>query len=191
MPTLLDYTDFEAVTNSSLSDPDGRALANRLANSILAWSARYCNRLGWAYGTYTETFSPDDYLSQFYVSALPLDTTQSVTVATYNTSTTAYDNYTGTVRKNAAGVVKTGDSLGYGYEAVRVSYTGGYANLPDDLKQALTDLLVQRFNDAASGGKVVSEVKAIDYSEKYDLSGTDIPGDTLEVLDSYRLPVVL
>jgi hypothetical protein len=58
--TLLDWTDCEAQTNSTLSDPDGRAFANRIADSLLAWSARYCNRLGWEYGTDTERFSPDE-----------------------------------------------------------------------------------------------------------------------------------
>ncbi len=47
MPQLLDWTDFETQTNSTLSDPDGRALADRLADgtvkisrvvrSIVAW----------------------------------------------------------------------------------------------------------------------------------------------------------
>ncbi len=56
---LLDWTDYEAPTNSTLSDPDGRAFANRVADSILAWSARYCNQLGRAKTTYAETLSPD------------------------------------------------------------------------------------------------------------------------------------
>lgn len=83
---LLDWTDYEAVTNSTLSDPDGRALADRLASSILRWSANYCNRLGWDHTTYTEIFSPADATDTFYLSALPLDTTQPVTVSTYNYS---------------------------------------------------------------------------------------------------------
>jgi len=49
---------------------------------------------------------------------------------------------------------------------------------------------VQRFNNATSGGQTVSSVRAGDYSETYNLQGVDIPGDTMEVLDSYRLPVV-
>jgi hypothetical protein len=35
-----------------------------------------------------------------------------VSVATYNDATDAYDGYTGTVRKNATGTIKTADSLG-------------------------------------------------------------------------------
>ncbi len=189
---LLDYTDYERQTNSSLSDPDGRNLANAIANAILAWSARYCNRLTWAYGTQTEYFSPDDYATQFYVSALPVDTAQTVGVATYDAANTAYNAYTGTVRSRANGTITTASFQFYGIESVRINYTGGYIDntFPLDLKQALTDLLVQRFNDAMSGGKVVSSVKAIDYQETYDLKGADIPGDAMEVLDSYRLPVV-
>ena len=190
MSSLLSWVDYENQTNSTLSDLDGRAFANRIAESLLAWSARYCNRLGWEYDTYAETFSPDEYLSTFYVSALPLDPTQSVTVATFNDASDSYDSYTGTVRKNATGTIKTTDSLGYGYESVRVSYTGGYTELPEDLKQALTELLVQKVNDAINGGMTVSEVRAIDYSEKYTLNTAEMPADAMEVLDSYRLPVV-
>ena len=190
MPALLDWTDFEAETNITLSDPEGRALADRKANAILAWSARYCNRLGWTKQTYTELVSPDRYTSLFYLSGLPVDTTQPVAVGTYNDTTDAYDTYTGSVRKNANGVVKTGDYLGHGHEAVRIAYTGGYDELPNDLKQALTKILAQQVNDAINGGTVVSEVKAIDYTEKYELSGANIPGDALEVLDGYKLPIV-
>jgi hypothetical protein len=70
---LLDWTSYEAETNSTLSDPEGRDLADRKAAAILAWSAKYCNRFGWQKGTYVDTFSPDDYASTFYLSALPLD----------------------------------------------------------------------------------------------------------------------
>jgi len=189
---LLDWTDYEAQTNSTLSDPEGRALADSLAASILAWSARYCNRLGWSYGTYTESLSPDCATDTFYASALPLDTAQAVTVTTYNYSSNAYDPYTGLVRANSNGKVVTYNSLYSGFGAVQIAYTGGYTDntFPADLKQALTDLLVQRFNSATSGGQTVSSVRAGDYSETYDLKSADIPGDTMEVLDSYRLPVV-
>lgn len=187
---LLNFTDYEAQTNSTLSDPDGRTLADTLAASILAWSARYCNRLGWAKQAYTEALSPTDPLDTFYLSALPLDPTQPVTVSTYNYGTNLYDAYTGIVRASSAGIVRTNNTLYSGFGAVQVAYTGGYIDLPFDLKQALTELLVQKFDNATSGGKAVSSVRAIDYSETYDLSGKDIPGDTMEILDSYRLPVV-
>ena len=78
---LLPWVDFGQATNSTLSDPEGRDLADSLAASILAWSARYCNRLGWAKQTYTEVLSPTDPTDTFYLAALPLDTTQPITVS--------------------------------------------------------------------------------------------------------------
>lgn len=186
---LLNYTDYEAETNSSLSDPEGRDFADRKAAAILAWSARYCNRLGWQKDSYTEVFSPEDFTRTFYLTALPLDPSQPVTVGTYSAASDSYTTYTGPVRKGAS-MVKTADSLGHGPDSVQVSYTGGYDELPPDLKQALTSILVQQVNDAMNGGQVVSEVKSLDYSEKYELSRANIPGDALEVLDSYRLPVI-
>ena len=192
MSTLLGWPDFEAATNSTLSDPEGRALADQLAGSILAWSARYCNRLGWSYGTYVESFNNDEATNTFWVTAPPLDTTQPLTLSTYNYSSNAYDAYLGLVRSNPNGKIVTYNTLYGGFGAVQISYKGGYTDstFPIDLKQALTDLLVQRFNNATSGGQTVSSVRAGDYSETYDLKVADIPGDTMEVLDSYKLPVV-
>ncbi len=189
---LLSWVDFEARTNSTLSDPEGRALADTMAAGILAWSARYCNRLGWSYNTYTEVLNPREPNDTFYVSALPLDPAQPVTVSTYNYGSNAYDPYQGIVRTNPNGTVKTYYTLYGGFGAVQIAYTGGYTDntFPADLKQALTDLLVQRFNNATTGGQTVSSVRAGDYSEVYDFKGMDIPGDSMEVLDSYRLPVV-
>lgn len=54
MAALLDYTDLERQKNITLSDSDGRNLANAIANGLLAWSASYCNRAGWSKSTYTE-----------------------------------------------------------------------------------------------------------------------------------------
>jgi hypothetical protein len=154
MSTLLSWVDFESRTNSTLADPDGRAFADRIADSILAWSARYCKRLGWEYGTYVESFSPGEYLSTFYVSTLPLDPTQSVTVATFNDASDTDDSYTNTVRKNATGTIKTADLLGYGFKAVQISYTGGYSAdpLPPDLKQVLTNSHTVEMADAVQKG---------------------------------------
>jgi len=189
---LLSFVDYEQQTNTTLEDPDGRALADSMAASILAWSARYCNRLGWAYGTYAESLSPPRVVTTAYLSALPVDTSQPVTITIYNYSTNLYDAYLGTFRVNPAGVLATNYYLPFGFESTRVTYTGGYTDttFPTDLRQALADLLVQRFNNATSGGQTVSSVRAGDYSETYDLKGVDIPGSTVEVLDSYRLPIV-
>src|SRR4051812_11758966 len=103
---LLNLTDFEAATNSALSDPDGRDLADSRAASSLAWSARYCNGRGWTKLTYTEVVSPTDPIDTFYLSALPLDTTQPVTASTSNYASNAYDPYLGIVRSNPNGTVK-------------------------------------------------------------------------------------
>ncbi len=115
---LLNFTDYESRANSTLQDPDGRALADTMAAGILAWSARYCNRLGWTYGTYTEVLNPTEPNDTFYVSALPLDPAQAVTVSTYNYSSNLYDPYLGIVRTHPNGTVKTYYTLYGGFGAV-------------------------------------------------------------------------
>jgi hypothetical protein len=71
--SLLDYTALQTQKSVNLTT-DGQTLANTLATALLAWSARFCNRLTWAHGGQTEVFSPDTYQDTFYVSCLPLDT---------------------------------------------------------------------------------------------------------------------
>ena len=83
-------------------------------------------------------------------------------MSTYNYSSNAYDAYLGIVRANPNGTVKTYYARYGGFGAVQIAYTGGYTDLLADLKQALTDLLVRRFNNATSGGQTVSSVKAGD-----------------------------
>ena len=192
---LLDYTDLQTQKNIDLTS-NGIAEANLLANAILTWSANYCNRLTWAYGVQTEYFTFDQYQDTFYVSCLPLDTTQPVTVATYNSATNAYDPYLYTVRANSKGRVKTITPLLYGDEAVQITYTGGYkdpasggSGLPSDLKQALTDLLVLRFDGTQESGRQLTKVTAGRYSEEYTATD-DLPENILMVLNQYRnIPV--
>src|SRR4051794_22995721 len=133
---LLDHTDLEDQKNVDLT-AEGQALADAMATSILAWAAKRCNRPGWDKVATTEYFSPEDEQDLFYVSRLPLSTTDAVTVTTYNTGTAGYDAYTGTVRSRDTGAVKTSTCLSPGYEAVKIVYTGGYTTLPEDLDQAL------------------------------------------------------
>lgn len=52
---LRDWTDDEAHMSSTLSDPDDLSVAKRIADSILAWSARCCIHSGSSCGTDVET----------------------------------------------------------------------------------------------------------------------------------------
>jgi hypothetical protein len=57
-------------------------------------------------------------------------------------------------REYAQGVVKTGGYLGYGFDAVRMTYTGGDDELPADLNRALTVIVARRTDDPEPDGGV-------------------------------------
>lgn len=140
-----------------------------------------------------ESLPNDEATNTFRVTAPPLDTPQPLTVSTCNYASSAHKAYTGIVRANQSGKIVTYNTLDGGFGAVQISYKGGHtdATFPADLKQALTDLRIRRFNNATSGGQTVSSGRAGDYSETSDLTGKAIPGNTMEVLDSYKLPVAV
>ena len=186
---LLDSTDLQRQKNITLTS-DGVTLANAIANGILKWAERHCHRT-FAKGSATEYFSPESNYNYFQVRQIPLDTGVAVTIKEYNPSTNTYDDYTGTVRAFDTGEIQTSSCLASGFKAVQIAYTGGYTALPDDLKQALTELLAQKWDAASEGGKTVTEVSSGAYTEKYAITDRDIPADILEVVDSYVLPVIL
>ena len=65
------------------------------------------------------------------------------------------------------------------------------SDFPGDLRQALSELLVQKFIGAEQGGTVLTRVKAGAYEEWYDVNDAQIAADILEVVDSYSLPLFL
>ncbi len=100
-----------------------------------------------------------------------------------------------TVRFTSRGEVDFGSFLTRGFQNVRVSYTAGWTDLEfraTDLHQALTELLVAKFDaaDSGEGGSALKRVVVGPYTEEYDTSSgssqTDIPAGITEVVDSYR-----
>ncbi len=185
---FLDYTDYERQTNQTLSDPDGRALANAIANGIVHWAEERTGRT-FTKGLVTDYF--DGGTDTFDLSASPIDLALPITVSIFNTSTNAYDAYTGTLRSFDDGSVILQDSQIRYYRGVKITYTAGFTTLPDDLKQALTELLALKFDAAGDdGGQTIKRVSTSQYSEEYVTSAADIkqvPMDIVEVVDSYRL----
>lgn len=188
---LLDYTDYERQNNLTLSDPDGRALANAIAAAILAWAE---DRTGRSFTKAVVTDYFDGGSDTFDLISAPLDLTQPVTVGVFNDSTTLYDAYAGTIRLFDDGTVLLQYPLNRFFRAVKITYTAGYTTLPADLKQALTELLAMKFDAAGDdGGQTLKRVSTGQYTEEYvtptgagDLLA-QIPMDILEVVNSYKL----
>lgn len=193
---LLSSADLQTQKNITL-EPNGIALADTLATAILAWSANFCNRASWDYGTYTEDF--DGAHMVYYLANTPLDTAQPVAVSSFNISTQQYDAYTGTIQPFANGAVKIipivsypfgiNSSYPFSYASTRIQYTGGYQTLPADLKQALVELLARRFDAASDGGRQLIKMTAGRYAEEYAPTD-DVPEAVMAVLRHYRNMVV-
>ncbi len=193
---LLDYTDYEKQANKTLSNPDGINLANKLAAGVLSWAER---RVGFAFarGTRIDTF---DGGQRYYQLSCPINVS-GVTVTLYNSVSGVYEAYAypATVRFSSRGEVDFGSFLTRGFQAVRISYTAGWTDLEfraTDLHQALTELLVAKFDaaDSGGGGAALKRVVVGPYTEEYDTasgsSQTDMPAGITEVVDSYR-PVLV
>lgn len=186
---FLDYTDLERESNITLTDPEGRALADKKATATLAWAAR---RIGYtiAQGTVADTFTEGG--KTFYLSN-PTNPAIS-TVQTYNETTDTYETYPYSYRLNGRkltleiGLIDCAE--------LKVTYTAGWSEAQfkaTDLHQALCELLSKEFHEAQSDGKVIKRVSAGGYSEEYETASTktnldSVPADILEVVDSYRRP---
>lgn len=75
-----------------------------------------------------------------------------------------------------------------GKRAVKVSYTAGYATIPDDLKQSATMLVSAWFIRARQGADGISSESIADYSVSF--GPKRLPPAVRSVLDFYRLQVL-
>lgn len=183
---LLTNSDLETQLNITLSDT-GAELAPVILNAAQKWAETYCG-YPFEVASHTEYFS--DGGSSFRLATLaPISV--GPTLTTFNSLTSAYDAYSGTVRLLSDGTVRSSDVFLDYPEGVKVTYSAGWdsSNFPKDLKQALIELAGQKFLDATSGGQTLKKVTAGSYSEEYvtDAPANDIPDDILEVVNRYRL----
>ncbi len=140
---LLDHTDLEKQKNIELTDPNGRELANKLANSILSWAER---RLGYPLRSGTKTEYFDGGTKRLYLGNGVNIT--NVAVSLWDGST--YQPYTGSVR-TSGNVIELGSTPASGLNRVEVTYEAGYSEADfrtTDLHQALTELLALKFDSA-------------------------------------------
>jgi len=155
---LISYLDLEAHKNITLIE-DGQNLANTMAEAVLAWAEK---RIGRTFAKSVRTETLDGGQSRYYLSGIPIDTTQPVTINLYSSGSGIYgEPYTGNIRVFPGGILQLGWTLPHGYAAAEVTYTGGYDTLPADLKLVLVELRARKFDAATNGGTRLTQVKAI------------------------------
>lgn len=183
--SLLTYQDLEAQKNITLQ-PDGQTQATTLGRSIVAWAERRTGRV-FEKRSVTEYF--DGGASVYYLTNTPVDVTVAPVITVYNPSTTLYDAFPYTASLTAEGMLSLAYPVASYPRGLSVTYTAGYdaTTLPADLKQALVELLVQKFESASEGGKSLKRVTVDTYTEEYDISATSGVDQIMEVVDSYKV----
>src|SRR3954465_5335200 len=119
--SLLTTADLETQLNITLSDT-GEVLAPIILDSVQKWAETYCG-YDFESATYTDYFSEGG--TRFPLSTLA-PVTAGPTLTAYNSVTSAYAAYNGTVRLLSDGSVRTSDYF-YEYpEGVKIVYTAGW-----------------------------------------------------------------
>jgi hypothetical protein len=135
---LLTYDDIQSALNIDLTDPNGQALATSLIAAAVAYVE---NALGYSLEEAETTEYFDGEFNRLWLNTTaPVST---VTLAQYNSITSAYDDIDSLYVRTNGNQVYTSLSLPHGFQSVRATYTTGWTaeTLPADLKQALIDLV--------------------------------------------------
>jgi hypothetical protein len=180
--TLAEYKNYTGITSTNL-DTEVKALIPKIS----AFVKSYCDR------TFVDHF--DDCKTEvftggnpyFLVKEFPINSVDSVEWSqdfgkTY-TTLVEFTDYTVDLEYDRIAVINKTEFPKYtnGY---RVSYTGGYESLPEDLKLAVLDLIEYYLkNDMAikSQRAVGSNTVQVEY-----VTTTNLPSHIRRVLDMYR-----
>jgi hypothetical protein len=163
-----------------------------LLNTATKWVKDYCNRpLGWATQAVVEYATPND-ADTIVLKCDPVTAISAIYIvknaATAYTFTTPEYEWTegGVVRLTGNAVAGWNDwrwgtfpigayvfdkpSFGMGIACVKVEYTGGYATIPEDLQQAVVEIVKGLYQQRTEDTTIESE-KLGDYSYKRTAGG--------------------
>lgn len=183
--TLTDYKAYKGIT--STTDDNKRAAVIAAVNSYII---SYCNR------TFVDYFSTptieyfDATDGELYPSEYPLQTVTSVEVSidageTYATTLAEYTDYVvdKTNSRIVALILDSFVSTYYPINAIKVTYTGGLAEIPPDLEMAATNLVDYYLEEQYTPSKAFAGVRV------ENIIGIDtgrLPAHVRMVLDHYR-----
>jgi len=147
-----------------------------------AWAERYCDR-SFAKATYTEQRDGDG-MDTLLVRQWPLVSVTSLyddplRVFGAGTQIAASDF---AVYANQGMIRLDGLVFSVGIQNVQVTYEAGYADIPEDLQQALIELIADRFRNKENQGirSLAIGSYRVDYSED------ELPSEIRSVLEGYR-----
>ena len=151
---------------------------------------RYCKR-AFALTSYTAEYHDGGGETSLFVENFPVTALQSVTIV---------EPGGGQVQIEAAGFdvnagtgevrFKAGASGGYdrfpkGFRNIKVSYTAGFEEVPEAVKEAAAQLAAHLHSSAAREGGVAAE-KLGQYSRRFAAAGQGMPAAVRQLLAPYR-----
>jgi len=157
-------------------------LLQDLIARIGAWMERYCDR-SFAKATYTEQRDGDG-TATLLVREWPLLSVTSL----YDDPLRVFGAATQIAASDFAlypnqGLIRLdGRIFSVGIQNVKVTYEAGYAEIPQDLQQALIELIADRFRNKENQGirSLAIGSYRVDYGEE------ELPGEIRGVLEGYR-----
>ena len=171
--TYLDLANTDTASDVLLQD---------LIARIGAWAERYCDR-SFAKATYTEQRDGDG-TDTLLVRQWPLlsvaslyDDPLRVFGAATQIAATDFAIYA-----NQGMIRLDGRVFSVGIQNVKVTYEAGYADIPEDLQQAVVELVADRFRNKENQGirSLAIGSYRVDYGEE------ELPSEIRGVLDGYR-----
>jgi hypothetical protein len=189
--TLEEYKETSGITSTK---EDARM--ELLITSVSELVKTYCGRTFIDYTTVqkTETFSVDYDQTQIFLSEFPIQSVVTVEERTsyqqdylYRTEE-AFEYYVDT---GTDSIVRTDGGTGYlnwskGPGAVRVTYCGGYADTPEDLKLAIYDLVTYYFKDEHKEMRVIAGSTIRNNASASQVNVVTFPDHIKRVLDLYK-----
>lgn len=182
--TLISLDEYKAVRSIASAEYDAQLLA--IINKASSYIKTYCGRTFIDnYDTSTSAYLPiveyTNYNGSFITREFPIVELTLIEYSTDNGTTfTAYDG----ILDRSKDVIVIGPSdtnIIEGINAFKVTYTGGYANTPEDLKLACIDLVDYYYKNESVPRKT-SNNNVIEY-----VMTSDLPAHIKRVLDLYRV----
>lgn len=177
--TLAEYKDYASI-NSTDYDTKIVSIVTKVSELVKS----YCNRLfidGYdpTQGSFLPIIEYTDKDGHYYPNEFPVQELISVEYSTDNGIT--YTDLTDCVFNRVKEAIYIPDEGREGINAFKVTYTGGYAQTPDDLKLACLDLVEYYYKGEYTPRKTTNN-NVLEY-----VTTSDLPSHIKRVLDLYRV----
>jgi len=180
--TKADYKAYKGI-NSSNDDAKLDALIPMVSKLVQT----YCGKSFVEYATtnYTETFSLKWYQQVVFLKETPVieivSVQELISAGTYDTLTT--DEYLLDTEMDAVYRVSDGEATDYpiGINAVKVTYKGGYTEIPADLQLAVFDLITYYLKE-----QYLPEKNHASFTIRYNPDSPGFPTHIGRILDQYK-----